>query len=135
MRLDIGGWVAGADFYGLGASITVYAEAYEGYTFTNWTVAGAVVSTDPFYSFTVTGARSLVANFNPFPAVALTNGAPGSHALILSWPNADPGWVLQESTDLVEWVNSTRPVTIVGGQRTVPASATGACRYFRLVDP
>lgn len=34
-----------------------------GYNFVNWTESGTVVSTNPTYSFTVTGNRTLVANF------------------------------------------------------------------------
>ena len=42
---------------------TVTATANTGYTFTNWTENGTVVSTEPSYTFTVDKARSLVANF------------------------------------------------------------------------
>jgi len=39
------------------------ATASEGYHFVNWTENGTEVSTDPEYTFTVTGARNLKANF------------------------------------------------------------------------
>ena len=46
-----------------GTTCTLTATANEGYTFTNWTENGTVVSTNATYSFTLTGNRTLVANF------------------------------------------------------------------------
>ena len=59
-----GGTVTGGGTYNQGASCTVTATASSGYTFTNWTEGGNVVSTDASYTFTVTGNRTLVANFS-----------------------------------------------------------------------
>ncbi len=58
-----GGTVTGGGPYEQGQNCTVTATAYSGYTFTNWTENGSVVSTDATYTFTVTGVRTLVANF------------------------------------------------------------------------
>ena len=58
-----GGTVTGGGTYNQGASCTVTATANNGYTFTNWTENGNVVSTQANYTFTVTGNRTLVANF------------------------------------------------------------------------
>ena len=58
-----GGTVGGGGSYNQGASCTVTATANTGYTFTNWTEGGNVVSTNANYTFTVTGNRTLVANF------------------------------------------------------------------------
>ncbi len=58
-----GGTVTGGGSFAQGASHTVTATANTGYTFTNWTENGTVVSTEPSYTFTVDKARSLVANF------------------------------------------------------------------------
>ena len=51
----------------LGSSQTVTATANSGYTFTNWTVNGSVVSSSSSYTFTVTGNQTLVANFTANP--------------------------------------------------------------------
>lgn len=48
-----------------GDECTVTATANNNYNFTNWTENGYVVSTQAEYSFTVTGDRTLVANFLP----------------------------------------------------------------------
>jgi len=58
-----GGTVTGGGTYNSGQSCTVSATANTGYTFTNWTENGNVVSTNASYTFTVEGNRSLVANF------------------------------------------------------------------------
>ena len=58
-----GGTVTGGGTFSQGASCTVSATANAGYTFTNWTENGNVVSTDASYTFNVTANRSLVANF------------------------------------------------------------------------
>ncbi len=59
-----GGTVSGAGNYGHGTECTLTAEANAGYNFDNWTLDGAVVSTDPTYAFTVTGPAEYVANFS-----------------------------------------------------------------------
>ena len=58
-----GGTVSGGGTYNQGQSCTVTATANSGYTFTNWTENGNVVSTQANYTFNVTGNRTLVANF------------------------------------------------------------------------
>ena len=59
-----GGTVSGGGSYNYGQSCTVTASANSGYEFTNWTEGGSVVSSNASYSFTVSGNRTLVANFN-----------------------------------------------------------------------
>ena len=58
-----GGSVTGGGSYDQGTNCTVRATANTGYTFTNWTENGNVVSTQASYTFTVNGNRTLVANF------------------------------------------------------------------------
>jgi hypothetical protein len=60
-----GGSVTGGGTYNQGASCTVTATPASNYTFANWTENGNVASTQANYTFTVTGNRTLVANFNP----------------------------------------------------------------------
>ena len=62
-----GGTVTGGGNYQVGQSCTVTATANSGFTFTNWTENGNVVSTNRSYTFTVTGNRTLVANFQAQP--------------------------------------------------------------------
>src|SRR5208283_5249725 len=62
-----GGTVSGAGTFASGSSQTVTATANSGYTFTNWTVNGSVVSSSSSYTFTVNGNQTLVANFTANP--------------------------------------------------------------------
>ncbi len=74
------GTVTGDGAQAIGATCTLVATANPGYTFLNWTENDEVVSTDATYSFTVTVARDLVANFElsaggPYTITATCNPA------------------------------------------------------------
>ena len=58
-----GGTVSGGGTYQQGQSCTVTASANTGYTFLRWTENGSQVSTNADYTFTVSGNRTLVAQF------------------------------------------------------------------------
>jgi len=61
---SLGGSVtSGTGNFASGASTTLVAAATGSNVFGNWTENGVVVSTNPSYTFTVTRARTLVANF------------------------------------------------------------------------
>lgn len=62
-----GGSVSGGGNYNYGQSCTLTATTNSGYSFTNWTENGSVVSTNANYTFTVTSNRTLVANFTVNP--------------------------------------------------------------------
>jgi alpha-tubulin suppressor-like RCC1 family protein len=61
--VDGNGSVSGAGTYDYGATANLNALPAAGWHFVNWTEGGTEVSTDAAYSFTVTGARDLVAHF------------------------------------------------------------------------
>jgi len=58
-----GGNTSGDGSFDSGTLVTITATANAGYTFTNWTENFVEVSTLANYSFTISGNRSLVANF------------------------------------------------------------------------
>lgn len=58
-----GGTTVGAGTFVQGSVAVVNATPNTGYTFTNWTDAGTVVSVSPSFSFTMAGNKNLVANF------------------------------------------------------------------------
>ena len=58
-----GGEISGGGTYQTGVECTLTATANEGYTFSNWTENGEVVSANANYTFTVNADRTLVANF------------------------------------------------------------------------
>ena len=61
------GTIAGAGEYGKGSTATLTATPNDGHLFVNWTKGGEVVATTQEYSFTVTEAVALVANFEAAP--------------------------------------------------------------------
>lgn len=66
-----GGSTTGSGAYTSGSTVTVTAAPNAGYTFKNWTESGNIVSVSSSYQFTLTGNRTLVANYNVIPASQL----------------------------------------------------------------
>ena len=62
-----GGTTTGAGLFAQGSTVTVSATPKTGYTFTNWTNNGTIVSTSASYPFTMAGNMALVANFTLIP--------------------------------------------------------------------
>jgi hypothetical protein len=58
-----GGSTGGSGSFNSGATVTVTATPNTGYTFSNWTENGVIVSTTASYPFLLTANRVLVANF------------------------------------------------------------------------
>ncbi|MEM1000925.1 MAG: T9SS type A sorting domain-containing protein, partial [Bacteroidota bacterium] len=58
-----GGSTSGGGTFASGTNVTVTATPASGFTFSNWTEGGNVVSTNASYAFTLSANRSLVANF------------------------------------------------------------------------
>ncbi len=72
-----GGTYTGGGLYNSGSSVTVTATPNNGYTFTNWTENGTIVSTSANYTFTITNNRSLVANFSIVNNTTITTNPTG----------------------------------------------------------
>jgi uncharacterized repeat protein (TIGR02543 family) len=115
----LGGTTTGAGTFAQGSLVTVTAIPNTGYTFTNWTYIGTVVSTSASYQFTMDGNRALVANFTPVvvgnfavvlssnPFTGGTTGGAGSYTAgatvnVIAYPNP-----------LYNFVNWTEGATIV----------------------
>ena len=129
-----GGTVAGAGTYLALAGVSAVARTNAGYSFVNWTEAGVPVSAATNYSFTAAAARTLVANFAPIP-VPMSMSNPSRTNLSFSWNPAATGWVLQESSDMISWTNSTRPLATNGSQRSLTITPQGGNKFFRLSHP
>ena len=78
---NYGGNVTGGGTFNYGQSCTVNATAATGYTFTNWTENGSVVSTNAAYTFTVNANHNLVANFtqNTYTVTVAANPTNGGN--------------------------------------------------------
>jgi hypothetical protein len=59
----LGGTTNGGGTFNFGSVVTVTASPAVGYVFNNWTESGSPVSSDASYTFTLSGDRTLVANF------------------------------------------------------------------------
>jgi hypothetical protein len=104
-----GGTVSGGGTYAEGTEATVTATPNACYRFVNWTENGTEVSTDASYTFTVTGNRTLVANFAPIQYTVSVSASPtvggtvegggtyncGAQATVTAYPN--------EGYDFVNW--------------------------------
>ena len=73
--LDTIGIVTGEGVFYENELCTVFAAGEGNYLFDNWTINGEIVSTDPAYTFEVTGNVTLVANFVQFESTTLYDGA------------------------------------------------------------
>lgn len=135
----IGGTVTGGGNYQQNASCTVRATANNGYTFSNWTENGNVVSTQAIYTFTVTSNRNLVANFqaqpqnytisvsaNPTQGGTVTGGGtyPTGQSCTVA-ATANNGYVFSNWTENGNVVSSNASYTFtVNGNRTLVANFT-----------
>ncbi len=129
-----GGSVIGAGVFGNGATVTLSATAAPGYYFSHWMLGGVTAGTTRTISFDALRDYAFVANFLKIPALTMIySTTPGQ--IQLDWPSASTGWVLQESTNLVTWTNSTRAITTGGGQNIVTLTPAGAGVFFRLALP
>jgi uncharacterized repeat protein (TIGR02543 family) len=73
-----GGTTTGGGGFNYGASATVTATPATGYQFVDWTQGGSSVSTNSSYPFTVTGNRTLVANFSQITYTVSTSPSPSA---------------------------------------------------------
>jgi phage terminase large subunit GpA-like protein len=63
-----GGTNTGSGSFASGSNVTITAAANAGYTFVNWTDNGVVASASSSFQFTLTGNRTLVANYRLIPS-------------------------------------------------------------------
>jgi hypothetical protein len=132
-----GGSVTGGGTYNQGQSCTVTATPNTGYTFTNWTENGSVVSSSANYTFNVEGNRSLVANFtlntytvtvsaNPSNGGTATGGGSFTHGQSCTvTASAHTGYTFSNWTENGSVVSSSANYTFnVEGNRSLVANFT-----------
>ena len=114
------GTITGAGTYTPGTQCTLTATANEGYTFTNWTRNGVVISTNANYNITVSTAATYVANFTPnsytitataVPAEGgmVTFGARNRDDLVYDFEDGWQGWTTFQgnTTSPNSWMHNT----------------------------
>lgn len=110
------GSVTGGGTYNQGQSCTVTATANTGYTFTNWTENGNVVSSNASYTFNVEGNRSLVANFTAITYTITVSANPSNSGTTSGGGTYNHGQsctVIATSTDGYTFMNWTENGTVV----------------------
>ena len=127
-----------------GQSCTVHANPSDGYTFTNWTENGNVVSSSANYTFTVNGNRTLIANFTQQTYTISVSASPanGGSVYVGSQPGitqgtynngqsctvhatANTGYTFANWTENGNVVSSSANYTFtVNGNRTLVANFT-----------
>jgi len=131
----LGGVTTGGGIFNSGSSVMVTATPNVGYTFANWTEGGNIVSTIAVYPFTITGNRTLVANYANIPYTVTLVSNPllggtnkgggtynsGSSVTVTATPNV--GFTFRNWTDGANIVSSNAiyPFTITGN-RTLTAN-------------
>ena len=131
------GTVTGGGTYNQGQSCTVSATANTGYTFTNWTENGNVVSSNATYTFNVEGNRNLVANFtlnnytvtvsaNPSNGGSVTGGGTFTYGQSCTvTATANTGYTFSNWTENGNVVSSNANYTFtVNSNRTLVANFT-----------
>ena len=128
----VGGTIQGAGTYAHGESATLTATAATGYTFTNWTKNGQVVSTNAAYTFTVTSAASYVAHFtlNTYAITATANPAVGGSIQGAGTYNHGATVTLTATAATgYTFVNWTKGGTVVSTNASYSFTATEAGAY------
>lgn len=140
-----GGTITGAGSYASGSTCTLHATPNSGYSFVKWTKNGTQVSTNPNYSFTVTGNASYVAHFqqnttnytitataSPSNAGTITGAgsyASGSTCTLRATPNSGytfANW-LENSTSVS--TNATYSFTVTGNRNLVAVFDVAPTNY------
>ncbi|MCX6320551.1 MAG: ice-binding family protein [Bacteroidia bacterium] len=140
-----GGTTSGSGTFNSGSSVTVTAAANTGYTFTNWTESGTVVSTTTPYIFTISGNRTLVANYTARYTVALStnpstlsnqptgSGTFNSGASVTVTAVANTGYTFTNWTESGTAVSTTAAYTFtISGNRTLVANYTAAVSSYTV---
>ena len=137
-----GGTVSGAGTYAQGTICTLSASANSGYSFVKWTKNGTQISTNPTYSFAVTGNESYVANFEPTIQYTITADVNPSNSGIVSGAGTyAQGTICTLSASansdysFVEWTkNGSTVSTIPTYSFTVAESATYVANFLSIWD-
>jgi hypothetical protein len=122
------GTLANAGLYPNNSAAPLIATPNAGFAFVNWTENGTVVSTNPNYTFTVTGDRILVANFASGSLITtmsapLTGGTTDGGGSYVNGRNITVEAVAAANYRFVNWT-----------ENDIPVSASAAYAFTASVD-
>ena len=140
-----GGAVTNTGLYPENSAAPLIAAPNAGYAFVSWTENGAVVSTNPNYTFTVNGDRTLVANFSAGALITTTaspvNGGTaegggsfvnGSSVTVEAQPAANYAFVNWTENNVSVSMDAAYTFT-AGADRNLVAHFTSAATNLGLV--
>lgn len=111
-----GGMIDNAGLYPENSAAPLVATPNAGYAFVSWTENGAVVSTNPNYTFTVAGNRTLTANFSAGSAITtsafpLTGGTTNGDGSFVNGSNVTVEAAPSTNYTFVNWTENGVPVS------------------------
>lgn len=138
-----GGSVSGGGTFGYGSSVTLTATPNTGYTFSNWTQGGVAQSTSPSYNFTLTGNRTLVANFTPNNYTVAGSSSPtaggsvsgagtfayGSSVTVTATPNTGYTFVNWTQSGIVQSASASYSFTLSSNRTLVANFSSNVVSY------
>ena len=144
-----GGTITGGGSYTHGTTCNLMATANSGYTFTNWTENGTVISTDASYSFTVASNRNLMANFsannysisvlaNPTTGGIITGGgsyAYGTTCTITATANSGYAFTNWTENDSIVSADAGYSFTVTGNRNLVANFSLNSYTISALANP
>ncbi len=135
-----GGTVTGSGQYYGNSNCTLTATANHGYNFDNWTLNTTVVSTDPTYTFTVTGNATYTANFTAIQAHTITCNLVEHGTISANLSTAYEGDIItltatpEANYHLERWNvrdANNNPITVTNNQFTMPDSDVTVSATFK----
>jgi len=145
---EAGGSITGAGSYASGSNVTLTATANTGYTFTNWTEGGTVLSTNTNYTInSIVSNHTLVANFtaNNYTVNVASNDesmgtvsgggtfAYGTSCTVTATANTAWGYAFQNWTKEGNVVSTSASYTFtVEGNCTLVANFGIPCDYVKV---
>ncbi len=132
-----GGTVSGGGSFTEGSEVKIRAVAGKNYEFVSWTDGTKVISSSPGYTFTLTGNKTLVANFKAAPSQStlMLSSAPLFGGNTLGAGKYDPGTTVtisavpEEGFEFVSWTEGSSVLSTsinykftLNGDRTLTAN-------------
>ncbi|MDZ4402277.1 hypothetical protein [Prosthecobacter sp.] len=139
------GTITNAGLYPQNSAAPLIATPNAGHAFVNWTENGTVVSTNPGYTFTVTGDRTLVANFSTGSLITtasspLNGGTTDGGGSFVNGSNVTVEAVASANYTFVNWTENGVPVSVsaaytftAAGDRDLVANFTSSASNLGVV--
>lgn len=133
-----GGVVDGGGAYDYGESCTLTAQPSTGYHFVNWTLDGTPMSSDPVYTFTVTGDADYLAHFSEeiyYTIIATANPVEGGDVTGYgTYTEGDVCTLTATANTGYAFVNWTKNGTVVSTDTSYSFTVSESAEYVANFD-